>query len=152
MGTEIERKFLVRNEDWRGQGRPIRLAQGYLSRSNERVVRIRTADDEAFITVKGVPTGISRAEYEYSIPLEDAREMLSRLCIKPLIVKTRHVINHAGATWYVDEYQEPRADLIVAEIELSEVDEAFERPTWLGAEVSADPAYSNHNMLLQLGG
>jgi adenylate cyclase len=151
MGTEIERKFLVSGDDWRRQGTPVRMTQGYLTRSNERVVRIRTQDDDAFITVKGAPSGIARAEYEYPIPLEDAREMLSQLCLKPLIVKTRYRIVHAGFTWEVDEYHAPRADLVVAEIELSRIDEPFERPSWIGEEVSGNPAYYNHNMLQQLG-
>ena len=151
MGTEIERKFLVINDDWRRQGHPVRMTQGYLTRANDRVVRVRTADEQAWITVKGIATGISRAEYEYPIPLADAREMLQQLCLKPLIIKTRYLVTHAGFIWHVDEYHEPRADLIVAEIELDRVDEAFERPAWLGAEVSGNPAYYNHNMLLQLG-
>ena len=151
MGTEIERKFLVIGGEWRRQGRPARLSQGYLTRSNERVVRIRIANDQAFITVKGAPTGICRAEYEYPIPLVDAQQMLAALCIKPLIVKTRYLVLHAGLTWHVDEYHEPRAGLVIAEIELDRVDQSFERPHWIGAEVSGNPAYYNHNMLLQLG-
>ena len=151
MGTEIERKFLVEGDEWRRLGRPTPMTQGYLTNSSDRVVRIRTAGDEAFITVKSKAVGISRAEYEYAIPVDDAREMLRELCLKPLIVKTRYELLHAGHTWQVDEYHEPRVALIVAEIELSRIDEHFERPPWLGKEVSDDPAYYNHNMLMQLG-
>jgi adenylate cyclase len=147
VGIEIERKFLVKGDDWRRLGTPIRIAQGYLGDSIERVVRVRTAGEEAFITVKGLSTGITRLEYEYSIPLQDANEMLERLCLRPLIVKTRWVVRHAGSLWQVDEYHEPRSDLVVAEIELGSVDEAFEVPPWIGEEVSGNPAYYNHTMV-----
>jgi adenylate cyclase len=150
MGIEIERKFLVIGDDWRKLGTPIRIAQGYLGDSIERVVRVRTAGEEAYITVKGINTGITRLEYEYAIPLKDANEMLERLCLRPLIVKTRWVVNHAGSLWQVDEYHEPRSDLVVAEIELANVDETFELPPWIGEEVSGNPAYYNHTMVTSL--
>jgi adenylate cyclase len=116
----------VKGDEYRKLGTPTRIAQGYLGDSIDRVVRVRTAGEEGYITVKGINTGITRLEYEYSIPLEDANEMLERLCLKPLIVKTRWVVRHAGSLWQVDEYHEPRSDLVVAEIELSRVDETFE--------------------------
>jgi adenylate cyclase len=150
MGIEIERKFLVKGDDWRELGTPIRISQGYLSDSIERVVRVRTAGEKGYLTVKGINTGITRAEYEYAIPLEDALEMLERLCLKPLIVKTRWDIRHAGSLWQVDEYHEPRNDLVVAEIELSSVDETFELPDWIGEEVSGNAAYYNHTMVTSL--
>ncbi len=151
MGIEIERKFLVNSDAWRRLGTPIRIAQGYLGHSTERVVRVRTAGEQAFLTVKGINTGITRLEYEYPIPLEDANEMLERLCLKPLIVKTRWNVRHAGSLWQVDEYHEPRSDLVVAEIELSSADETFELPPWIGEEVSGNPAYYNHTMVTGLG-
>jgi adenylate cyclase len=147
MAVEIERKFLVSSDAWRALGTPIRIAQGYLGDSIERVVRVRTAGEAGFLTVKGINTGISRLEYEYSIPLIDANEMLERLCLRPLIVKTRWVVYHAGSRWDVDEYHEPRSDLVVAEIELASADEAFELPPWIGEEVSGNPAYYNHTMV-----
>jgi adenylate cyclase len=150
MGTEIERKFLVKGDAWRRLGTPIRIAQGYLGDSIERVVRVRTAGEAAYITVKGLNTGITRLEYEYAIPLKDANEMLERLCLKPLIVKTRWDVHHAGSLWQVDEYHEPRSDLVVAEIELAGVDETFELPPWIGEEVSGNPAYYNHTMVTGL--
>lgn len=150
MGIEIERKFLVKGDAWRKLGSPTRMAQGYLGSSIERVVRVRTAGEEGFITVKGLSTGITRLEYEYLIPLKDANEMLERLCLKPLIVKTRWVVRHAGSLWQVDEYHEPRNDLVVAEIELASADETFELPTWIGEEVSGNPAYYNHTMVMGL--
>ena len=150
MGTEIERKFLVKGDDWRRLGTPIHIAQGYLGDSIERVVRVRTAGEAAYITVKGLNTGITRLEYEYSIPFKDANEMLERLCLKPLIVKTRWDVHHAGSLWQVDEYHEPRSDLVVAEIELASVEETFELPPWIGEEVSGNPAYYNHTMVAAL--
>jgi CYTH domain-containing protein len=150
MGTEIERKFLVKGDEWRRLGRPVKIAQGYLGDSIERVVRVRTAGDEAYITVKGINRGISRLEYEYPIPLEDANEMLQKLCLKPLIVKTRYKVPYAGLVWDVDEYHEPRSDLILAEIELKRDDEKFELPPWIGEEVSGNPAYYNHTMVTSL--
>ena len=150
MGIEIERKFLVEGDDWRKLGTPIRIAQGYLGDSIDRVVRVRTSGEEGFITVKSIDTGITRLEYEYSIPLQDANEMLERLCLRPLIVKTRWVVRHAGSLWQVDEYHEPRSDLVVAEIELASVDETFDLPPWIGEEVSGNPAYYNHTMVMGL--
>jgi CYTH domain-containing protein len=151
MGTEIERKFLVKGDDWRKLGTPTRIAQGYLGDSIERVVRVRTAGDEAFITVKSGATGISRLEFEYSIPLRDANEMLERLCLKPLIVKTRYVVLYAGSIWQVDDYHEPRDDLVLAEIELTNPHDKFEVPPWIGEEVSGNPAYYNHTMVTHPG-
>jgi adenylate cyclase len=150
MGIEIERKFLVKGDEWRKLGTPIRIAQGYLGDSVDRVVRVRTAGEDGFITVKGINSGIARLEYEYSIPLKDANEMLERLCLRPLIVKTRWLVRHAGSLWQVDEYHEPRSDLVVAEIELASVDETFELPPWIGEEVSGNPAYYNHTMVMGL--
>jgi adenylate cyclase len=147
MGTEIERRFLVRGNAWRNLGKPTRIAQGYLGDSTERVVRIRTAGPEAYITIKSAATGISRLEYEYPIPLKDANELLERLCLKPLIVKTRHEIPYAGKIWQLDEYHEPRNDLVVAEIELTDPDEAIDLPPWIGEEVSGNPDYYNHTMV-----
>ena len=150
MGVEIERKFLVKGDDWRRLGTPTRMTQGYLGDSIERVVRIRTAGQSAFITVKGLNTGISRLEYEYAIPVEDADEMLEKLCLRPLIVKTRWEVRHAGSLWQVDEYHEPVNDLVVAEIELASADEVFELPPWIGEEVSGNPDYYNHTMVTRL--
>ena len=149
MGIEIERKFLVKGDEWRRLGTPTRMVQGYLGDSIERVVRVRICGEQGFITVKGINTDITRLEYEYSIPLNDATEMLERLCLKPLIVKTRWAVHHAGSLWQVDEYHEPRSDLVLAEIELASVEETFELPSWIGEEVSANPAYYNHTMVMR---
>lgn len=142
MPTEIERKFLVKSDAWREGPPGTEIRQGYLARDRERSVRVRVAGDKAFITVKGAGKGISRSEFEYPVPLEDAREML-KLCLPSLIEKTRHERHHAGHLWEVDEFQGQNAGLVVAEIELDAEDRDFEKPEWAGEEVSNDPRYLN---------
>jgi adenylate cyclase len=146
MGQEIERKFLVSGDAWRSSACAVRIVQGYLTRDKERVVRIRTADEQAFITVKGITRGMSRSEFEYPIPLVDARQMLDELCLKPLIVKTRYKVNAGDLTWEIDVFESPKNGLIVAELELPAPDHPFDRPSWLGAEVTGDPRYYNQNI------
>lgn len=141
MATEIERKFLVTSNDWRTP-HGERICQGYLNRDKERTVRIRLRGPDAFITIKGISVGARRAEFEYAIPLADAKPLLA-LCEKPLIDKTRHTVEHAGSTWEIDEFHGDNAGLVVAEIELNSEDQPFERPPWLGAEVTHDPRYFN---------
>ena len=144
MPTEIERKFLVTGTAWR-QPNPTRLSQGYLNRDRERTVRVRVAGAQAFLTIKGATLGISRAEFEYAIPVADAEQLL-RLCDGPLIEKARHVLVHAGTTWEVDEFFGDNAGLVVAEVELADEHQSFSRPAWLGQEVSEDPRYFNSNL------
>lgn len=144
MATEIERKFLVKGEDWR-QAKPMRLSQGYLNRDKERTVRVRIADDKAFLTIKGKTQGISRAEFEYGIPVADAQQLL-KLSDGPIVEKWRHIVPHQGRKWEVDEFLGENAGLVVAEIELEQEDQAFEQPSWLGEEVTQDPRYSNSNL------
>jgi adenylate cyclase len=146
MGQEIERKFLVVGDEWRLLGKPVRIVQGYLSRDKERVVRLRVSDEQGFITVKGISKGAARAEFEYEIPKEDAQQMIRELCLKPLVEKTRYYVRHNELVWHVDEFHAPRAGLVVAEIEIPTEDYAFERPDWVGKEVTGDPAYYNQNM------
>lgn len=144
MATEIERKFLVKGTPWR-QGAGARYCQGYLNREKERTVRVRTAGDKAFITIKGVTRGASRAEFEYEIPLRDAEQLL-KLSDGPVIQKNRHVIEHAGSKWEVDEFLGDNAGLVVAEIELTSEDQSFEHPPWLDREVTDDSRYFNANL------
>ena len=144
MSVEIERKFLV-NEKWQPTGRSVHLKQGYLPGTGPMLVRIRREDARAFLTLKGRTEGITRSEYEYEIPAEDAEELLLR-CQKPLIEKTRYLIPSGAHTWEVDVFAGANEGLVVAEIELSAEDEAFERPDWLAAEVSGDPKYYNSNL------
>ena len=144
MGTEIERKFLVAADGWRqAPGTPLR--QGYLCNTPERSVRIRTAGQDAWLTVKGATQGVTRAEFEYAIPIADAQALLA-LCGDGLVEKIRHRVDHAGKLWEVDEFQGANAGLVIAEIELNDPDEPFERPPWLGEEVSEDPRYYNASL------
>jgi len=144
MGIEIERKFLVTGDAWRAAP-AVAYAQGYLNRDKDRTVRVRVVQQQAWITIKGASTGATRAEFEYPIPLSDARQLLA-LCDGPLVRKLRRRIEHAGAIWEVDEFQGDNAGLVVAEIELASEQAKFERPAWLGAEVTHDPRYFNSNL------
>ncbi len=147
MGREIERKFLVRNDGWRASAtHSTSYRQGYLSDRPDVVVRVRLADGAAVIAVKGAQQGISRLEYEYPIPASDAVEMLDRLCTGPLIEKERFFVPYGEHVWEVDVFGGDNAGLILAEIELSDPDESFERPPWLGEEVSDDARYYNANL------
>ena len=145
MGTEIERKFLVRGGKWR-QGTPKRLRQGYLSRERERTVRIRIAGKRASLTIKGAGKGTARAEFEYPIPLRDAEELLA-LCDRKPLEKNRYTVKYARATWEIDEFLGANKGLVVAEIELEDEQQPFERPAWLSAEVSDDPRYLNSSLV-----
>lgn len=146
MSTEIERKFLVSGDDWRDGDPGRRIRQGYLSVDPARAVRVRTAGDRAWLTVKGATSGVSRQEFDYPIPLADAQQMLDTLCHQPLIDKTRHNIRHGVHLWEVDEFHGANDGLVIAEIELGSETESFERPSWLGPEVSDDPRYYNVNL------
>ncbi len=147
MGTEIERKFLLVNEEWRGLGSGLPYCQGYLCAERDRTVRVRTVADRGYLTVKGATSGIARLEFEYPIPHPDALEMLENLCCKPLIAKIRYRIPFAGFIWEIDEFSRENLGLIVAEIELQSQDQAFSRPPWIGLEVTDDPRYRNSNLI-----
>ena len=147
MGKEIERKFLVKDNTWRGQDSGKRYRQGYLSTVKERTVRARVAGNKGFLTVKGITVGASRSEYEYEIPMADANEMLDRLCERPLIEKTRYRISHAGLVWEVDEFEGENRGLITAEVELKDEHQSVTLPGWIGEEVTGDPRYFNANLV-----
>lgn len=144
MGIEIERKFLVKGTAWR-QGAGVRFSQGYLNRDKERTVRVRLAGEKAFLTIKGVSVGASRAEFEYEIPIADAEQLL-KLSDGPVIEKIRRVIQFEGNTWEVDEFLGENAGLVVAEIELQSEGQAFTKPEWLGEEVTHDSRYFNSSL------
>lgn len=145
MGIEIERKFLVRNDDWRSLGVPIHYAQGYLVADEVRTVRIRIAGANGFLTIKGQSQGISRNEFEYQIPITEALEML-KLCTIPVIEKFRTKVLYEGKIWEVDEFEGKNKGLILAEIELKSEDEAFSIPPWIGTEVTGDLRYYNSRL------
>jgi len=143
MGKEIERKFLLAGEGWRTLATGIEYRQGYLCATKECTVRVRIAGETGFLTVKGATVGAVRSEYEYEIPLEDAQVMLKSLCPQPQIQKKRYTIPYEGFLWEVDEFFGRNAGLIVAEIELETEDQPFDRPEWIGEEVTDDPRYFN---------
>ena len=144
MAAEIERKFLVQGDAWRDSPHQ-RLCQCYLNRDKARTVRVRIAGSEAFLTIKGITRGATRAEFEYPIPLKDAQQLLT-LSDGPIIEKNRHVIVHAGSRWEVDEFFGENTGLVMAEIELQSEDQPFSRPPWLGQEVTHDRRYYNSNL------
>ncbi len=147
MPTEIERKYLLRNDDWQlDADSGTQYEQGYIVGSDKGSVRIRTQGSDAFINIKSATLGIKRQEYEYAIPLNEAQEMLSSLCAKPLIKKTRYIVNVNGDKWEIDVFDGENTGLIVAEIELQSEDQSIELPAWCGQEVSDDVRYYNVNL------
>ncbi len=148
MGIEIEKKFLLRNDNWRADADAgTAFKQGYLVGSDKASVRVRIEGDNANINIKSATLGITRQEYEYPIPLKDAEELLASLCEKPLIEKTRYHLRQADHVWEIDVFEGDNAGLVVAEIELADEAEAFYRPDWLGEEVSGDPRYYNVSLV-----
>jgi CYTH domain-containing protein len=147
MGIEIEKKFLLSGTDWQQLAEPTAYRQGYLSSVKERTVRVRTINDKGFLTVKGISVGATRLEYEYEIPLDDANALLDELCEKPIIEKNRYKINSGGFVWEVDEFFGENDGLVVAEIELESEEQSFDKPSWVGDEVTGDPRYFNSNLI-----
>ena len=147
MPVEIERKFLVTGDAWRQQAVGRQYRQGYLSCDPERSVRIRLAGEEAWLTIKGISRGAARVEYEYRIPVDEAREMLDKLCLQPLIEKTRYEVEYSGLTWEVDEFFGDNAGLLIAEVELESEDQSIELPDWVGEDVTHDTRYYNASLI-----
>ena len=144
MGTEIERKFLVKDRSWRVAAVGVPMRQGYLNTADRMAIRVRCAGDSAYLNIKASEGDlVTRHEYEYSIPVADAEEILDRLCAGTLIEKTRYRIPYEGFEWEVDVFQGENAGLVIAEIELESADQAFTIPPWVGDEVSQDPRYLN---------
>jgi adenylate cyclase len=147
MGREIERKFRVVDDSWRLLvTKTVHIVQGYLSTSIDRVVRVRTLDDQGALTIKGITSSSARAEYEYEIPLNDARQILRELCHQPLVEKTRSYIPQGELKWEIDVFHAPQDHLVIAEIELPSVDHPFEKPAWVGEDVTGDPRFYNQNI------
>ncbi len=150
MGIEIERKFLVADDGWRAAAHAVLpMAQGYLNdlgamdRGEQKAsVRVRIQGDAAFLNLKSRELGRTRQEFDYPIPVEDARALLA-LCVGGVIDKRRHLVRHGGHLWEVDEFLGDNAGLVVAEIELASADEAFDRPDWAGREVTEEARYYN---------
>lgn len=146
MGTEIERKFLVTGDAWK-QGAAAHLRQGYLNTDKSRTVRVRISDDDAFLTIKGKTSGITRSEFEYPIPLSDAEELLL-LCGSATLAKRRYTLKTGSHIWEVDEFCGANIGLVVAEVELSSEAQSIELPDWVGLEVSGDARYYNSSLVL----
>jgi len=147
MAQEIEKKFLLKNDDWRGLDEGKDYCQGYLSDTKGKTVRVRIIGERGILTIKGPSEGSTRLEFEYDIPIADAKEMLDKLCNKPLIEKRRYKIAYEGFTWEVDEFEGDNKGLAFAEIELEHEDQKFEIPSWIGGEVTGDPKYYNANLV-----
>jgi adenylate cyclase len=147
VGREIERKFLVRSDAWRAAATErVPMSQGYIARSDRNSVRVRLAGERAWLNIKSGGLVAARHEFEYSIPVGDARELLA-LATGPLIEKTRHIVRFGGFEWEVDEFHGANAGLVVAEIELDEEAQQFPLPHWAGAEVTHLGRYYNVNMV-----
>lgn len=147
MGREIEKKFLIADNSWQGLAVGKEYCQGYLNSEKGRTVRVRIIGDRGILTIKGPNDQGARLEYEYDIPVEDAREMLDLLCHKPLIEKIRYCIQFAGFIWEIDEFKGKNEGLLIAEIELEYVGQEFTLPPWIGLEVTGDPRYYNANLV-----
>jgi adenylate cyclase len=147
MGIEVERKFLVSDESWRdGVTSSTRIVQGYIAQTGSATVRVRVKGDRGFLTIKGSSVGVSRSEFEYEVPVADALAMLDELAQGPVIDKVRHLVPVGGHVWEVDVFAGENAPLVMAEVELADSQEAFDRPDWAGVEVSDDQRYFNVNL------
>jgi adenylate cyclase len=150
MAVEIERKFLVSGEEWRHLAtRSERMVQGYLASTGTCAVRVRLEGDRARLNIKSAGLDIRRLEYEYPVPVEDAEEILEHLCDGRLVSKTRYYVPIAAHVFEVDEFEGENSGLVVAEVELESRDEWFERPSWLGREVSGEARYLNNNLAVE---
>lgn len=145
MNIEIERKFLLKNDNWREGAVGVHYKQAYLNEKGDNTVRVRIEGEKAKLTIKGKSSNISRLEFEYDIPMEDA-EALFTLAKTPIVEKYRYKIMYAGNCWEVDEFLGLNRGLVVAEIELESETQSFEKPNWIGMEVSGDKRYTNANL------
>jgi CYTH domain-containing protein len=145
MPAEIERKFLISDDSWQDGSAGVRIAQGYLCADVERTVRVRVAGEAGWLTIKGLSVGIRRAEFEYGIPPEEARELLA-LCLPGVIDKTRYRIPHESHVWEVDVFHGENQGLVIAEVELADESISPALPPWVGAEVSSDSRYFNSQL------
>lgn len=147
MALEIERKFLIKNSNWKQLiVSKIEIRQGYLNSYYERTVRVRIKGDKGILTIKGKTENSTRLEYEYEIPLTDARELLN-LCEKPIIEKFRYIVHQNDKVWEIDIFEGDNKGLEVAEVELNDANETIELPTWIGEEVTTDVRYYNSNLI-----
>jgi adenylate cyclase len=143
MAIEIERRFRVSSDAWRGSvARSTQITQGYLAITEDSVIRVRVRDTQGYVTIKSRDGGLARQEFEYAIPLADALSIL-KLCGQRVLEKIRHEVDHAGYLWEIDEYREPLEGLIIAEVELQSTSEDPPRPHWIGEDITHDGSFSN---------
>lgn len=147
MAMEIEKKYLVLNNQYKSSAASALFRQGYLSVDLERSVRVRIYNGKGFLTVKGKTKSCSREEYEYEIPIEDAQRMLENLCIRPIIEKVRYFLTFEGRKWVIDEFSGVNEGLVIAEIELESEQQTFKKPEWVGLEITSDYRYFNSNLV-----
>ena len=146
MATEIEHKYLVNSDDYKQQACCwSEIKQGFLSRDPERTVRVRIYDNKGYITIKGLGEGAAHPEFEYEIPLDDAQQLMS-LCEPPVIEKTRYIVMHEGNRWEIDEFHGSLQGLVLAELEIPDVDYSYSLPTFIGQEVTGDRRYYNSQL------
>lgn len=155
MGIEIERKYLVKQEEWRSHLPELlkkspeigaKYFQGYIPTNNETTVRLRIVGSQGYLTIKSKAQGYIRSEFEYSIPVEDAQQMLETLCLKPLIEKIRYKINYGNLVWEVDDFLGENKGLIIAEVELENENQAIDIPPWIDREVN-EHKYFNSSLI-----
>lgn len=144
---ETERKFLISSDKWKGTSKGIAYKQGYLSVDPRRTVRVRLEGEKGKLTIKGEKKNGSGDEFEYEIPSDEALYLIEHLCIKPIIEKIRYKINYKGILWEVDEFLGENSGLIIAEIELEFPDQQFEKPSWIGKDVTEDFRYKNASLV-----
>ncbi|WP_394202484.1 CYTH domain-containing protein [Shewanella waksmanii] len=151
MAQEIERKYLVKNDDFKHQAaRAVRIVQGYLSSVPERTVRVRIKGEKGFLTIKGIgnESGASRYEWEQEIAVEEAQALL-KICEPGVIDKTRYLVEHLNHIFEVDEFYQSNQGLVVAEVELNSEDQVVNKPSWLAEEVTGDAKYYNSMLMKQ---
>jgi len=147
MAIEIERKYLIDLNKMPKLENGLDIKQGYIKTADNTVVRVRTKAQKAFLTIKGENVGASRLEFEYEIPVDEANEMLEKLCPKPIIDKTRYLINHDKHTWEIDVFYGDNEGLVVAEVELEDENEEVLLPSWIKQEVTGDIKYYNNQLM-----
>ncbi len=145
MALEIERKFLVDTSRWKPVDQGKKLIQAYLSKEPNPTVRIRIAEEQAFLTIKGRTESITRAEFEYEIPVDEAQELLKMAITNP-VEKIRYEVMHEDFCWEVDVFSGKNSGLVMAEIELDSEDQEFSKPDWILSEVSSDRRYYNSQL------
>ena len=142
---EIERKFLVKVSDYKKEAhRKTKIIQGYLTKDPKRTVRVRIRENQGFLTIKGISSedGLSRFEWEKEIPINEAKELIT-LCLPTIIEKTRYEVTYKGVLFEVDEFEGTHSGLVLVEVELNSTEDIFEKPNWVGKEVTGDEKYYN---------